>query len=316
MTDATNKSSASKSCDKCPAPSVLWQRTSGRHLCKTHFLVDFDRRAKHEIGQQGRLPQGRIAVALSGGKDSVAVLHFLNRMTKDMPRVDLVAVSIDEGIAGYRDGSLQICKDVTSAWNIPWHLITTKEMAGYAIDDYAAGTSGPDAIGEPRASCGACGVFRRTGINRLAREVNADVVVTGHNLDDMAQTILMNHLRGDVDRMARLAPHDDVQPGLVPRLLPFRTIPEKEVLLYGVLHGLPIHDDAECPYAARSNRFEMRDILTGIEKRHPGTRHALLNGADKMKPLFGKREATATPCATCGEPSSGETCKVCFYRAG
>jgi uncharacterized protein (TIGR00269 family) len=263
-------------------------------------------------------------VALSGGKDSVSLLHFLRRMKEGNPNVKLAAITVDEGIAGYRDSALDICRRVTDDWDIPWHVVRTKDLAGYSIDDYAAGTAGPRGEDLPmaeRPACGACGVFRRAGLNRLANSIGAAAVATGHNLDDQAQTVLMNTLKGDLERAARLAPHtpEDVahHPGLVRRLLPFRSIPEKEVLLYAVLHGLPLHHEAECPYAARSHRFLLRDMLVQLEEHNPGTRHALVKGAERLKPIL---QAALPPmvvasCPDCGEPTSGELCMACSMKA-
>lgn len=308
-------------CTRCPRDAVITLRYAGTSLCREHFLRFFEERAKHELSRQGRLPEGRIAVALSGGKDSVSLLHFLAGVTRDNPKVELVAVTIDEGIVGYRSSSLDICQKVTQALGVPWHRIETKAMAGYTIDAYAAGAAGPNAAGQPRPACGPCGVFRRLGMNRLARDLGCSAIATGHNLDDQAQTILMNHLKGDLDRAARLAPHTSEEagkhPGLVPRLMPFRHIPEKEVLLYAVLNGLPLHDEAECPYAARSQRFFLRDLLVKLEEQSPGTRHALVRGQDRLKPIL----AAALPpiavssCPTCSEPTSGARCVACSLRS-
>ncbi len=312
-------------CTKCDRPAVTHLRYAGTRLCRDHFLRFFDERAKHEVARQGRLPSGRIAVALSGGKDSVSLLHWLHGLVAGRPDVELVAVTVDEGITGYRDATLPICKRLTEQLGVPWHTIATKDLAGYTIDDYAAGRAGPDADGKDRASCGACGVFRRTGMNRLARELGCNAIATGHNLDDQAQTILMNHLKGDLERAARLAPHAEEDaarhPGLVPRLMPFRHIPEKEVLLYAILNDLPIHQDAEnggeCPYAQRSHRFFLRDMLVKLEEQTPGTRHALVRGQDRLKPIL----AAALPsmavvsCPTCGEPTSGASCVACSLRS-
>lgn len=322
-------------CTKCDAPAVTHIRYSGQRLCREHFLRFFDERAKAEVAAQGRLPKGTVAVALSGGKDSVSLLHFLHGLTRERRDVDLVAVSVDEGIAGYRDGALRICEQVTKDLGVPWHVVCTEDLAGYTIDAFAAGTAGPDGDAaqrlkvaapaedreqaDPRPSCGPCGVFRRLGINTVARDLGAVAVATGHNLDDQAQTVLMNVLGGDADRLARLAPHTDPQPGLVPRILPFRRIPEKEVLLYALLHGLPVHDEEECPYAARAQRFALRDVLLDLEKATPGTRHRLVAFQEKVKPaLVADRSgeaAEAATCRDCGEPTSGDTCRACLWKA-
>jgi uncharacterized protein (TIGR00269 family) len=131
----------------------------------------------------------------------------------------------------------------------------------------------------------------------------------------------MNHLKGDLDRAARLAPHTEEDaarhPGLVRRLMPFRAIPEKEVLLYALLNGLPIHDEAECPYAARSHRFFLRDLLVQLEEQNPGTRHALVKGQDRLKPILAAalKPLPVASCPDCGEPTSGERCVACSLRS-
>lgn len=310
-------------CSKCPEPAATFLRYAGTHLCRSHFLQSFERRAKAELAKQGGLPKGLTAIALSGGKDSVALLHFLHRLTQENPTVRLAAISIDEGIAGYRSSALAIAQAVTQRRGVPWHVVRTQDLAGYTIDGYAAGTHGPegDAPGAPRAACGPCGVFRRLGMNRLARELGAAAVATGHNLDDQAQTVLMNHLKGDLERLARMAPHTGRDAarheGLVPRLMPFRSIPEKEVLLYALLEGLPLHDEAECPYATRSQRFALRDVVMGLEEQTPGTRHALVKGQERLKPILQDAlpPLPVTSCPGCGEPTSGERCVPCSLRA-
>ncbi len=295
---------------------MTYIRYSGQHLCADHFVRFFETRAKLELSEQGRLPEGLTAVALSGGKDSVACLHLLSKVAAKNPKLELAAISIDEGIAGYRGSALDICKEVTTQLDVPWHTTSIKDLAGYDIDAYASGAAGPDADGAERPACGPCGVYRRLGMNQLAKEIGADAVATGHNLDDMAQSILMNVLNGDAERLGRLAPHKSGQEGMVRRILPFRTIPEKEVLLYAILEDLPLHHEAECPYAARANRFALRDQLLEMEARQPGTRHRLVAFHDKVKPLLEAAEERPTlqACPQCEEPTSGDLCKACVLR--
>ena len=163
--------------------------------------------------------------------------------------------------------------------------------------------------------CSYCGPFRRQALNRAAREVDADYVATGLNLDDTAQSILMNVARGDVEKLARLGPHESRQSGLVPRIQPLRMIPEKEVYLYAFLRGIAFHD-ATCPYAERAQRGRFRDILHRLEEESPGTRHAIVSGYDQMRPLLQTAypPATLNECARCGEPTASVICKACELR--
>lgn len=302
-------------CTQCGKPAVLDDRQSGKLVCKDHFLRGFDRRVNRELAHQGRLPSGRIGVALSGGKDSVSLLHALAKRTRDRPDIELVAITIDEGIEGYRPSSLVICEKLCQDLDVTWHVERIQDLAGYTIDEHAAGIAGPDAGGEPRAPCGPCGIFRRQGLNEAAKKLGCVAIATGHNLDDMAQTVLMNLLKGEVDRLGRLAPHKHPQPGMIPRLIPFRQVPEKEVLLYAVLHGLPLHHEAECPYAARAQRFALRDHLLSLEERSPGTKHSLLKVQDRIQELLGDPTQVGA-CPQCGGPSQGGLCKPCQWKQG
>ncbi|RLF55209.1 MAG: TIGR00269 family protein, partial [Thermoplasmata archaeon] len=159
-----------------------------------------------------------------------------------------------------------------------------------------------------------CGVFRRYLLNREARELSADVLVLGHNLDDFAQSVLMNFVNADLEKLARIAPHLRIQEGLVPRLLPLRLIPEKEVMLYAMLNNLELCLD-RCPYAF-SNRFIFRRIIYELEDLYPGTRHKIVKVYDQIKPylyeLFPSEGMRR--CKLCGEPSSKEICKACELR--
>ena len=163
--------------------------------------------------------------------------------------------------------------------------------------------------------CSYCGVFRRLCLNTKAKELGVDKLVTGHNLDDMAQSILMNFVNGDINKLVRLGPHKKVQPGLVPRMLPLRSIPEKENALYAILKDIKFHDGV-CPYAIRALRGDFRDIIDDLEYKHPGTRHSILNSYDGIKDLLFEKfpPVGLKTCEKCGEPTSQKLCKTCILK--
>jgi uncharacterized protein (TIGR00269 family) len=166
--------------------------------------------------------------------------------------------------------------------------------------------------------CSYCGVFRRQGINALAKRVDADVVALGHNLDDMAQTVLMNMTNGDIDRTLRLAPHTDAPvDGLPPRIVPLRWIPEQEIHLLALHKELPLHHE-ECPYAQGALRWRYRDIVAQLEQDVPGTRHSLVRMSDNIKQVARQpvsvEQSHPMKCQRCGSPTSGQTCKACDMR--
>lgn len=293
-------------CDRCDRRSVTLIRYSGQHLCDDHFTRFVDRRIRKEVRKQGGLPaDSRILVAASGGKDSTVALHALDELTRDRPDVELVALTIDEGIEGYRPEGLRVAADAARALGIDHVVKRTRDLAGAPIDEIHAKDPA-------RAACSYCGVFRRRLMNDAATELDADLLVTGHNLDDTAQSIFMNLTNGDLARLARLGPHTETKQGLVPRRMPLRTIPEREVYLYATLKEIAFHDGV-CPYAAEGQRTVHRDVLARLEDAAPGTRHSLLSTLDELKPLLADRppQRPLGACDECGEPASGDRCQAC-----
>lgn len=297
-------------CDRCGGPAVIWVRYSGAHLCKDHFLAFVEKRVRDELRRQVDLAPGtRIAIGLSGGKDSSTATVLLHDIVSPRRDVELVAITVDEGISSYRPGGIAAAQRLCAELGIEHRLIAYRETVGFEMDRVV--TLDPKAI-----PCSYCGPFRRQALNRAAREVGADFVAVGLNLDDTAQSVLMNVARADMDRLARLGPHETVQPGLVPRVCPLRTIPEKEVYLYAMLRGIPFHE-ATCPYAERAQRGRFGAIVAQLEEAAPGTRHAIMSTYDQLRPLVQARflAGVAGRCETCGEPASNTLCHACELSA-
>src|SRR6267378_4022966 len=180
-------------CDRCASPAVEWIRYSGEHLCRNHFLGFVERRAKRDLRSQVHLRgRERIAIGMSGGKDSSTTAALLVEFLRSRRAIELIGITIDEGIASYRPAGIDFAKRLCARLGIEHRVLRYEETSGHTMD-----------------------------------EVAADYVATGLNLDDTAQSILMNVARGDIEKLARLGPHESRQPGLVPRIQPLRMIPEK-----------------------------------------------------------------------------------------
>ena len=292
-------------CDKCARQAVIFVRYSGAHLCKEHFSDFVERRVKHEIREQVDLRGGeRLAVAVSGGKDSTVALKLLHGILGMRRDLEMCAVTVDEGIRGYRESSLPVVARMCQRLGIEHRVVSFDAMYGTTMDDIAARS-------REQSTCSYCGVLRRRAMNSAAREWGATHLATGLNLDDTAQSILMNIARGDVHRLARLGPHSRTQPGLIPRIQPLRTIPENESLLYAIVNGLEFHD-LECPYAPEALRNSYRAVLAQLEDQFPGTRHSIIKSYDQLRPALESafEPATLSPCA-CGEPTVSGKCKAC-----
>lgn len=293
-------------CSKCSRPAVTFIRYSGNHLCEAHFLEFFDRRVKKDMRKQSKFKADtKVAVALSGGKDSTVAAWVLDDIISKRRDMELHAITVDEGIEGYRPESLKMAKEFCKGRDIPHHVVSFEELVGWTMDEITR--VDPETI-----PCTYCGVFRRKALNTKAREIDADYLATGLNLDDTAQSILMNFARGDIEKLARMGPHTKVQEGLIPRIQPLRVIPEKEVYLFSMLKGIEIHN-AECPYAERAFRGKFRDMLYELEKSSPGTKHGILSTYDAMQPVLQTMypPADLKECKNCGEPTLSDMCKSC-----
>lgn len=297
-----------KRCDECPSPSVAWLRYSGQRLCGKHLQASIEKRVKREVKRQGGIDDGRILVAFSGGKDSTVALHLTHLFARERRNVEIVALTVDEGIHGYRPEGLEVAARVSKKLGIEHIVRRTKDLAGADMDAIQASRPGLGA-------CSYCGVFRRRIMNDVANELGATRLVTGHNLDDTAQAVLMNLAGAELEKLARLGPHETKKPGLTQRLLPLRVIPETEVYLYAYTKGLDWHDE-ECPYSVDASRTVYRNVLYQMEDARPGTRHALLRTFDTMKPWLEQQDDRIPlgTCVRCAEPSSGALCKVCEFR--
>ncbi len=298
-----------KTCSKCSKSAVTFIRYNGTHLCRDHFIQYFERRVKKDIKKQGRTEDNcRIGIAISGGKDSIVALHVTNDIFSKREKIDIIAITVNEGIKGYRDESINLASENCKKLGIEHHIVSFKDMVGKTMDEIA---SKHDELGE----CSYCGVFRRLCLNKKSKELGIDKLITGHNLDDMAQSILMNFVNGDVQKLARLGPHKKIQPGLIPRMFPLRVIPEKEVALYAILKNMEYHD-GECPYSIRAYRGVFRDIVDDLEYRNPGTRHSILNSYDSIREILLDKfpPVGLNSCRECGEPTSQNICKACIFK--
>ena len=292
-------------CDKCRKSPVVLIRYCGAHLCREHFSDFVESRVKHEIRRQVHLVGGeRIAIAVSGGKDSTVALHLVHKILGKRRNIDLAAITIDEGIDGYRESSLPIVEGQCHDLGIEHIVVSFEELFGITMDDIAK-------TNRTISTCSYCGVLRRAAMNRAAKGWRATHLATGLNLDDSAQSIMMNISRGEIERLARLGPHRHVQDGLVPRIQPLRMVPESETTLYALVNELKFHD-LECPYAPEALRNTYRTVVAELEDKYPGTRHSILKSYEELLPALDRmyKVGRIKTCG-CGEPTAGTVCKTC-----
>ena len=253
----------------------------------------------------------RVAVALSGGKDSTSLLQILSRIT-DGHGTELYAITIDEGIEGYREESIKNAEKITSQLSVPLIVRSYKDFFGLSLDEAMESRSEK---GIKMTSCSLCGPLRRRAIDRAAEELGVNMVATAHNLDDVLQTFYINLYSGDVERIRWLNPEfrPTVEHFRTRRIKPVMEIYEQELAFFAYLNDLPFQSES-CPYMNEGIRTEIRMNLNELESKHPGIKYSTFKTVMSISKGLSPEEMPklALHCEKCGSVSSGPVCAVCM----
>ncbi len=297
-------------CGRCGKGNVaVVRRYSGERLCRACFIETFERRVYRTITKYDMLREDdRIAVALSGGKDSLSLLRVLSKIERRFPKAKLVAVTVDEGISGYREEALEYARRACEELGVEQVVVSFDELYGLSMDEVVR-EGYLDELG--LGPCTVCGVMRRKAIEVGAMKAGATVIATAHTLDDIVQTYLMNILRGDLNHHILGVRREGE--GVIPRVSPFRLTPQWEVILYAYYNNVPMQE-VECPYGHSSQRALIRSFLTEFEERFPGSLYAALMAIEGRLLSQQARKDTGeggTRCRFCGSPTFREVCRSC-----
>jgi len=294
-------------CKNCREKPVFLISENNQRLCKRHFIEYFEKKVWRTIKNFKLIgKKEKIVVALSGGKDSTTVLYLLNKISKQNKKINVEALLIDEGIKGYRNKTIIDAKRFCRKNKIKLHIVSFKKEFGKNLDEIVRKFKNP---------CTICGILRRELLNRYAKRLGATAIATGHNLDDECQSILMNQMKNDIKRSARLGPKSGIMEidSFVKRIKPLYFMKEKEIMAYSYLIGISPSFN-ECPYTEDSFRAEIRNILNEIEARHPGTKNSIINSFLEILPELKKRyDEKMKFCKYCENPVSEkrEVCNAC-----
>ena len=300
-------------CDVCKSKdAVILQPHTGRRLCKDCFIDDIQNRVKKEAEKEGLTKANKILLAVSGGKDS---LTLADTLASFIDPKKLISFNIVEGIGGYnRSDQAKKLKKYLDDLGIELISTSFKKEVGFTLDDMVRSSHDK---GLNISACTFCGGFRRKLINAAGREVKADLVATGHNLDDEAQTIVINLLRGDIKRLIRLGEIPvKLSDKFVLRVKPLRKIYEWETTMYAYYKGFEFQE-VECPYISMKPtlRAKVRDLLYSLESKKPGSLLTIVEEFDKISEEYKRNsELKDLPkCKICGEPTSygRDVCKNC-----
>ena len=293
-------------CSLCKTnPKIYYQRHSGLNFCKECFIKYILKRARKTIGRKNITKNMTITVGLSGGKDSLVMAHVLKELYKPIPNTRIIGVMVDEGIKGYRKEGINHAIEFCEEYGIEYKIATFKETVSHNLDEIIKIAKEKNVNLNP---CTFCGVIRRKILNKVSLNENADYLAIGHNLDDIAQAVMMNYIKGDINKLAILG-KDAGSSLFVKRIKPLQDIPEQEVLLFADLIGLKYHKEP-CPYSSISYRAEVSDIVDNLEKNHPGTSYSIVSGFKKLiKHIPVGKDMSI--CKYCSEAGSSEICKSC-----
>ncbi|KAI9729642.1 MAG: nucleotidyltransferase [Claussenomyces sp. TS43310] len=260
-------------------------------LCKACFISIFEDEIHHTIISSSLFSPGdRIAIGASGGKDSTVLASVLKTLNERHGYgLELVLLSIDEGIKGYRDDSLETVKRNALQYDMPLRIVGYDELYGWTMDQVVA------AIGK-KGNCTYCGVFRRQALDRGAKMLGIKHVVTGHNADDVAETILMNLLRGDLPRLARstsILTGDETSD--VRRSKPLKYAYEKEIVLYAH-HKKLDYFSTECIYSPEAFRGSARTLIKNLERVRPSAILDVVRSGEDMAKLVPRDVSGSTHC--------------------
>ncbi|MDO8647231.1 MAG: TIGR00269 family protein [Candidatus Diapherotrites archaeon] len=301
-------------CNRCSKEAKVFLAYGPHSFCKMHFLEFFEKRVRKTINKFRLVKPGeRIAVGVSGGKDSITTLHLLKKI---FPKgTEIHAVCIDEGIKGYRDKALKIAEQHFEELDVDYTILKMKKELGFSMAEIAKKLNERKHLQGTQGTCSYCGVFRRKMLNDFAFKEKFDKLATGHNLDDEVQTILMNVLQNDLAKFSRLGPIAAGESKLfVPRIKPLYETPEKEIIAFSQYNGWKVYNAECCPFSRQAKRNAFRKAMDEIEGKYPNVKYSAISFYQGIKPFlkdFGK-ESKIRACKSCGMPSSGFECASCI----
>ena len=299
-----------KRCSLCGASAVTWIPESKQYLCAEHYLEHFERRVLKTI-EKFRLLKNvkKLLIAVSGGKDSTVLLYVMHKFFSR--EINLVGFTIDLGIGKYSRESTEIAIRNYKKLGIEYIVVNLKRSYGFDIDDSVRFRKWIK-----RPPCSICGIVKRYLMNKVALEINADAIATGHNLDDLALFMMSALQGGKVEELTKLTLYNPSINGFVAKIKPLGLVSDKETLLYALISGLEFYEK-ECPYAPqRGLRTTIIKALDVAENNHPGfKRYFVLNMIRRVIPKLPKPQGRIMRCAICNMPASNNVCSFCKIRA-
>ncbi|KAF2321171.1 hypothetical protein GH714_034905 [Hevea brasiliensis] len=316
VADTKARKGGARLCSLCDQRRAALKRPKTlEQICRECFYKVFEEEI-HQVIVENQLfkPGERVAIGASGGKDSTVLAYVLSELNRRHNYgLDLFLLSVDEGITGYRDDSLETVKRNEIQYGLPLKIVSYKDLYGWTMDEIVK------MIGL-KNNCTFCGVFRRQALDRGAALLKVDKVATGHNADDIAETVLLNILRGDIARLSRCTSITTGEDGPIPRCKPFKYTYEKEINLnqictYAYFKRLD-YFSTECIYSPNAYRGFARELIKDLERIRPRAILDIIKSGENFRISTNTKMPEQRTCERCGYISSQKWCKACVLLEG
>jgi uncharacterized protein (TIGR00269 family) len=291
-------------CHRCRGPANVEIRRSRVAYCARCYPDWFRRQVQERIDHERMIRRDqRVLVAVSGGKDSLALWHTLTRLGYQAD-----GMYIRLGIGDYSRRSQAKSEAFAAQQGLTLHQVDLDGDQGFTVPDLLDTRSGKP--------CAACGTVKRYQFNKLAADLGYPVVATGHNLDDEAATLFGNVMHWNTDYLGRQGPVlEATHPGLVRKVKPLYRLSERETAAYAIVERIDYILE-ECPMARGAKSLAYKHLLNTLEEQQPGAKYQFLVGYLKQGRAAvetgGFDQATdLRACARCGQPTTGELCAYC-----
>ncbi len=300
-----------KRCRHCDEPPVISMRQHRIAFCEAHFVAWIHEQTSRSIERYRMFERAdRVLVAVSGGKDSLALWNILLSLgcQADGLYLDL---GIDRGI-GYSNQSYQRILEFRQAFwpDATLHLLNLKDTYGESLPEVAQRNR--RGLHKP---CATCGLIKRHEMNRMARALGYTVLATGHNLDDEVAVLFGNTLHWELECMTRqspVLPEDGL--GFARKVKPLCRLYEREMAAYAVVSRINYIYD-ECPFSTGATTLYHKQLLNEMERQRPGTKLKFYLDFLRMKKHFHfrvERPKELHHCERCGQPTTSTgVCAFC-----
>lgn len=292
-------------CKICGDKAVIKLRAHNIALCEKDYIDFFEKRVLKTVRKYKMFDRNsKIMVAVSGGKDSLSIWELL--LSNGF---DASGLYIDLGIGNYSEESKNKCLNFAKDRNAPLKVVKVGEyFEGLSVPEIARYTR--------RKTCSVCGLIKRYIMNQVAFENGYDVLVTGHNLDDEASTLLGNMIHWQVEYLARQFPVlEKNHEKMVKKVKPFVTSTEREVAAYALIKRID-YIERECPFSVSATSIFYKSLLNDLEEKQPGSKLRFLSGFYENSDVFQvfRKELRLQSCEKCGFPTTKNICSFCKLR--